>query len=68
MFDPLDTMFIQWDIPKNGICLLELFRGISFGLDVVLQSGILVQRYHYVEKDPQVRQASMWHVMMLQQR
>jgi hypothetical protein len=26
--NPLD---IQWDIPKDGICLLELFEGISFG-------------------------------------
>jgi hypothetical protein len=30
---PLD---IQWDIPKDGICLLELFEGISFGLVAIL--------------------------------
>jgi hypothetical protein len=66
--NPLDTRVIQWDIPKDGICLLELFRCISFGLVANLQLGILVWRYHYVEKDPQARQTSMQHVMMLQQR
>jgi hypothetical protein len=45
---PLDTMVIQWNIPKDGICLLELFGGISCGLIVVLQLGILVWRYNYV--------------------
>jgi len=65
---PLDIRVIQWDIPKDGICLFELVGGISSGLAVILQSGILVRRYHYVEKDPQAKQASMWHVMMLQQR
>jgi hypothetical protein len=28
---PLDTSVIQWDIPKDGICLLELFGGITSG-------------------------------------
>jgi len=50
---PLDTKVIQWDIPKDEICLLELFEGINFGLITVLQSNILIWRYHYVEKDPQ---------------
>jgi len=34
--NPLDTKVIQWDIPKDGICLLELFGGISFGLVTIL--------------------------------
>jgi hypothetical protein len=33
---PLDTRVIKWDIPKDGICLLELFRGINSRLVVVL--------------------------------
>jgi hypothetical protein len=49
---PLDARVIHWDILKDGICLLELFGSISFGLAVILQWGILVQRYHHVEKDP----------------
>jgi hypothetical protein len=48
---PLDIRVIEWDIPKDGICLLELFGGIGFGLVVVLYLSILVRRYHYVEKD-----------------
>jgi hypothetical protein len=63
---PLDTKVIQQDIPKDGICLLELFGGINFGLVTILRFDILVQKYHYVQKDPQPKQASMWHVMMLQ--
>ncbi len=34
--NPLDTKVIQWDIPKDGICLLELFGGINFGLAAIL--------------------------------
>jgi hypothetical protein len=33
---PLDTKVIQWDIPKDGICLFELFGGISFGLGIII--------------------------------
>jgi hypothetical protein len=33
---PLDIEVIQWDIPKDGICLLELFGGINFGLAIIL--------------------------------
>jgi hypothetical protein len=46
--------------------MIELFGGISFGLVAVFQSGIKVCQYYYVEKDPQARQASMHHIMMLQ--
>jgi hypothetical protein len=49
---PLDTKVIQWDIPKHGICLLELFENIHFGLVAILQLNILIWKYHYVEKDP----------------
>jgi len=34
--NPLDTRVIQWDIPKDGICLLELFGAISFELAAIL--------------------------------
>jgi hypothetical protein len=62
---PLATKVIHWDILKDGICILELFGGINFRLAIILQLGILVWKYQYVEKDPQAKQASMWHVMML---
>ncbi len=48
---PLDIRVIEWDIPKDGICLLELFRGISFKLVVVIYSCIIIRKYHYKEKD-----------------
>lgn len=32
---PLDIGVIHWEIPKDGICLFELFGGISFVLVVV---------------------------------
>jgi hypothetical protein len=33
---PLYAMVIQWDIPKDKICLLELFGGISSGLVAII--------------------------------
>jgi hypothetical protein len=33
---PLGTKVIQWDIPKDGICLLELFGSISLKLSTFL--------------------------------
>jgi len=47
---------------------LEVFGGMSFGLDVVFQSNIKVWQYYYVNKDPQAQQAPMHHVMMLRQQ
>jgi hypothetical protein len=64
---PLDFKVIQWHILKDGVSLIKLFGGISFGLSIVLQFDIRVHRYYYVEKDPQARQASMQHIMLLQQ-
>jgi hypothetical protein len=33
---PLDIKIIQWDIPKDGICLLEMSGGINYGLVTIL--------------------------------
>ncbi len=63
--NPLDTRVIHWEIPKDGICLLELFGGINFALVGVPLSSILIQRYHYVEKDLQTKHTFIQHVMML---
>jgi hypothetical protein len=48
----LDFKVIWWHIPKDGIYIIELFGGISFDLAMVLQPGIKVCQYYYVEKDP----------------
>jgi hypothetical protein len=47
------TFGFRWHILEDGICLVELFGGISSSLVVVLQFGIRVCRYYYVEKDLQ---------------
>jgi hypothetical protein len=64
----LDSRVIWWHILEDGICLVELFGGISSDLTTVLQSSIKVHQYYYVDKDPQIWQTSMHHIMMLQQQ
>ncbi len=42
---------ITWTPPKEGITLLQLFGGIGIGLEALLQSWMVVQRYFYVDID-----------------
>jgi hypothetical protein len=51
----LDNSTIHWKPPDDGIVLLELFGGIGTGLAAVLQAGIKVQRYVYVDTDEAAR-------------
>jgi hypothetical protein len=37
---PLDTTSIAWEYPSEGICVLDLFGGISIDLATMLQVGI----------------------------
>ncbi len=62
---PLDTTSIAWEYPSKGICVLDLFGGISTGLVTVLQAGILVRKYFYVERDETVRSVSLHHLTLL---
>jgi hypothetical protein len=48
---PLLCQLITWTPPKEGITLLELFSGIGTGLEALLQSGMVVRRYFYVDID-----------------
>jgi len=48
---PLLRQLITLTPPKEGITLLELFGGIGTGLEALLQSGMVVQRYFYVDID-----------------
>ena len=50
------------------MCLLDLFGGISTGLAAVLQAGVRVQRYLYVELDETSRRVSLRHVAQLHER
>jgi hypothetical protein len=58
---PLDNSTIHWKLPDDGIVLLELFRGIGTGLAVVLQAGIKIKRYVYIDIDDAARQVAKHH-------
>jgi hypothetical protein len=53
---PVLHQLITWTPPKKGITLLELFGGISTGLEALLQSRMVVQRYFYIDIDPIAKQ------------
>jgi hypothetical protein len=55
---PLDNSTIHWKPPDDGIVLLELFGGIGTGLAAVMQAGIKVKRYVYVDIDDAARQVA----------
>ncbi len=55
---PLLRQLITWTPPKEGITLLELFGGIDIGLEALLQSGMVVRRYFYIDIDPIARQVA----------
>jgi hypothetical protein len=62
---PLDTTPIAWEYPSEGICVLDLFGGISTSLVAVLQLGIPVWKYLYVERDETARMVSSRHFALL---
>jgi hypothetical protein len=65
---PLDTTPIAWEYPSKGICVLDLFGGISIGLAIVLQAGIPVRKYLYMERDETARTVSSHHFALLMWR
>jgi hypothetical protein len=62
---PLDTTPIAWEYLSEGICVLDLFGGINTGLVIVLQVGILIRKYLYVEKYETARRVSLCHLALL---
>jgi hypothetical protein len=62
---PLDTTPIAWEYPSEGICMLDLFGGISIGFATMLQSSIPVRKYFYVERDEAARRVSSHHLALL---
>jgi len=64
---PLDTTPIAWEYPSEGICVLDLFGGINTGSVTMLQVGILVWKYLYVERDETARRVSSHHLALLTQ-
>jgi hypothetical protein len=57
----LDNSTIYWKPLEDGIMLLELFGGIGSGLVAVLQAGVKVKRYIYVDVDEAARQVAKQH-------
>jgi hypothetical protein len=47
--------------------MLDLFGGISISLTTMLQAGISIRKYLYVEKDETVRKVSSRHLALLMQ-
>ncbi len=65
---PLDITPIAWEYPSEGICVLDLFGGINTGLAAMLQVGILVRKYFYVERDETAKRVSSRHLALLMRR
>jgi len=55
---PLLRQLITLIPPKEGITLLELFGGIGTSLEALLQSGMVVRRYFYIDIDLIARQVA----------
>jgi len=64
----LDITSIAWEYPSEGICVLDLFGGINTSLAAVLQAGILVWKYLYVERDETAKKVSSRHLALLMRR
>jgi hypothetical protein len=52
-------------LPKEGVTLLELFGGIGTCFEALLQLGMVVRRYFYVDIDPIARQVATLRMMEL---
>ncbi len=65
---PLDTTPIVWEYPFEGICVLDLFGGISTSLATMLQAGILVRKYLYMERYETAKRVSLRHFALLMWR
>ncbi len=66
--EPIKLVFCQlitWTPPKEGITLLELFGGIGTGLETLLESGMAVHKYFYVDIDPIAKQVAALRMMEL---
>jgi hypothetical protein len=68
LIKPILCQLITWTSPKERITLLELFGGIGTSLEVLLQLGMVVRRYFYVDIDPITRQMATLKMMELTSR
>jgi hypothetical protein len=56
---------ITWTPLKEGITLLELFGSIGTCLETLLRSGMVIQRYFYIDIDPIAKQMMASKMMEL---
>ncbi len=66
--EPIKLVLITWTPPKEEITLLELFGAIGTGLEALLQSRMVVQKYFYVNIDPITKQVVVSKMMKLTTR
>jgi hypothetical protein len=62
---PLDITPITCEYPSEGICVLDIFGGISTDLATMFQASIPIRKYLYVKRDDTVRQVSSRHLPLL---
>ncbi len=65
LIKPVLRQLITWTLLKEGITLLKLFGGIRTGLETLLQLGMVVRRYFYVDIDFITRQVVALKMMEL---
>ncbi len=58
----------MWEYPSKGICILDVFGGISTGLAIMIQAGIPIRKYLYVEIDETTKRVSSRHLALLMQQ
>jgi hypothetical protein len=56
---------IRWQPPPEGIVLVEIFGSIGTGLAAVLEAGITVRRYIYVDNGYAANRAVRHHIQQL---
>jgi hypothetical protein len=65
LIKPVFCQLITWTPPKEGITLLELFDGIGIGLEALLQLGMVVWGYVYIDIDLIAKQGAALRMMEL---
>jgi hypothetical protein len=62
---PVLRQLITWTPAKEGITLLKFFGGTSTNFEALLQSGMVVRKYFYVDIDPIAKQMAASRMMEL---
>jgi hypothetical protein len=62
---PLLHQLTTLTLPKEGITLIEFFGGIGTSFEALLQSGMVVQRYFYIDIDLIASQVATLRMMEL---